>query len=133
MLLDGLDASALERFAAAIPPGGPLMFGELRHLGGALRRAPRDGGATSRILADYCLYGLGVGTESGNPAIRPALAELSTAMAPNSTGLEFGNFAERPTAAGTLFGAAAYDRLRRLRAGADPGDVMLAGHPVPAA
>jgi hypothetical protein len=54
-------------------------------------------------------------------------------MAPNSTGLEFGNFAERPTAAGTLFGAAAYDRLRRLRAGADPGDVMLAGHPVPAA
>ncbi len=133
MLLDGLDTSALERFAAAVPPGGPLMFGELRHLGGALRRAPRDGGATSRLLADYCLYGLGVGTESGNPAIRPALAELSTAMAPNSTGLEFGNFAERPTAAGTLFGAAACDRLRRLRAGADPGDVMLAGHPIPAA
>jgi FAD binding domain len=133
LLLDELDASALERFAAAVPPGGPLMFGELRHLGGALRRAPAGGGATSSILADYCLYGLGVGTESGNPAIRPALAELSTAMAPSSTGLEFANFAERPTAAGTLFGAAAYDRLRRLRADADPGDVMLAGHPVPAA
>jgi hypothetical protein len=133
MLLDELDASALERFAAAIPPGGPLMFGELRHLGGALRRAPRGGGATSSILADYCLYGLAVGTESGNPAIRPALAELSTAMAPNGTGLEFANLAERPSAAGTLFGAAAHDRLRRLRGVADPGDVMLAGHPVPAA
>ena len=131
MLLDGLDASALERFAAAVPPGGPLMFGELRHLGGALRRDPGDGGATCSIPADYCLYGLGIGTESANPAIRPALAELSTAMAPNSTGLDFANFAERPTAADTLFAAAAYDRLRQLRAGADPDAVMLAGHPVP--
>jgi hypothetical protein len=132
MLLDGLDASALERFAAAVPPGGPLMFGELRHLGGALRRAPGDGGVTGSIDADYCLYGLGIGTASGNPAIRPALAELSTAMAPNSTGLELANFAERPTAADTLF-PAGYARLGGLRAAVDPDDVMLAGHPIPAA
>jgi len=131
MLLDSLEACDLRRFAAAVPPGGPLMFAELRHLGGALRRAPGDGGATSCLLADYCLYAVGIGIESGNPAIEPALGALGAAMAVNSTGMVFANLAERPTSPSTLFTTAACDRLRHIRAAVDPDDVMLAGHPIP--
>ena len=39
-LLSDLDEAGLEAFAAPIKPGAPVLFGELRHLGGAVGRCP---------------------------------------------------------------------------------------------
>jgi len=132
-LLRDLDPVGLERFAAAIPPGSPLMFGELRHLGGALGVAPDGAGATSVLAGDYCFYAAGAGTAAGNPAIAPALQAFATAMAPYDTGQVLANFAERPTDASAIHGPADLERLRQIRARVDPGGLMLAGHPVPGA
>src|SRR4029079_6495892 len=44
-----LDAAALDAFAAANQPGTPVLFGELRHVGGAVGRVPAGGGAPGRL------------------------------------------------------------------------------------
>ena len=54
-LLGELDAAALEAFAGSVQPGTPLIFGELRHLGGALARAPEDSGALGALHGDFSL------------------------------------------------------------------------------
>ena len=48
-LLGELDDDALAAFAAPLQPGAPVLFGELRHLGGAVGRVPAGAGAAGRL------------------------------------------------------------------------------------
>ena len=68
-LLGELDDAALAAFAAPIQPGAPVLFGELRHLGGALGRVPggrrRGRAASRRVPAVRRRPGHGAGERGG--------------------------------------------------------------------
>ena len=127
-LLGGLDDAGAQAFSASIPPGSPLMFVELRHLGGALSAPPPAGGAISTVDGAYLLYSVGIGMSSHD--IQPALDAIDSAMAPYATGMTFGNFTEHPVHPKTVYPTETLRRLRRVRALHDPSDTMLAVHPI---
>ena len=51
-------------------------------------------------------------------------------MAPHRAGL-YPNFVERPSDASAFFDADRWDRLRRVKAAYDPGDLFRGNHHVP--
>jgi hypothetical protein len=121
MLLGELDADALQAFAGAVQPVRPLLFGELRHLGGALAHAPESAGALGALPGDFSLLGLAVLADpTAAPAIERALQALRSAMAGYDTGRAFSNFSERPVDPATLFAREDYERLQAVRADVDP-------------
>lgn len=128
MLLHDLEAAAVEAFADTTAPGGPVMFVELRQLGGALSHSPVGGGAIGSIPGAFALTAVGLGDDP--TGIEPALTALTTTMAPHGTGKVFANFYERPTTENLFYGDTDYHRLQHLRATIDPHGLMLAGHPI---
>jgi hypothetical protein len=133
-LLGELDADALEAFAAPIAPGAPLLFGELRHLGGALARVPQGAGALARLDGEYLMFGAGVimGPEAVAP-LRGALRAFKASLADYDTGAMYLNFAEEPTDAARFYADATYWRLRAIRRAIDPAERMVGNHPIPGA
>ena len=69
-LLDATDDETLAAFAAGVQPGAPLMFGELRHLGGAVGREPERAGALGSIPGEYLVFGGGAVMAPGDGARR---------------------------------------------------------------
>jgi FAD/FMN-containing dehydrogenase len=133
--LGELDESALEAFEAHVQPGAPLMFAELRHLGGALARVPEGAGAVGSFDAEYLYFTAGIvmGPEMAE-AVHAAGKAARAALAPYETGSAYLNFVEEPDAdPATFYTDAAYERLRAIRAAVDPYGVMVANHEIPAA
>jgi FAD/FMN-containing dehydrogenase len=54
-------------------------------------------------------------------------------MQPYGSGKGYGNFCERPTDPAAFYGPEAYDRLRRVKADVDPGDLFQGNHQIPPA
>ena len=133
-LLGQLDADGLEAFVAPIQPGAPVLFGELRHLGGALSRAPEGAGAIGGLDAEFLLFAVGVVMvpEAAAP-VRAALDAFAQALADYDTGSSYLNFVEETTDAARFYDEASYRRLRAIRASADPDGRMVGNHPIPAA
>jgi FAD/FMN-containing dehydrogenase len=133
-LLGRLDDAALDAFLAHVPPGSPLLFAELRHLGGALARVPEGAGAVGAFRGDYLFFtaGLIMGPEVAVALEQRAEAFLA-ALAPYGTGAAYLNFVERPVDTSTFYTDAAYARLRSIRAAVDPTGLMVGNHPIPAA
>jgi len=133
-ILGELGEAALQTFAAHVEPGSPLMFAELRHLGGALARVPDGSGAISGFDGEYLYFAVGA-------VMAPELAEAITvaghaalaALAPYETGSAYLNFVEHPTDTSRFYTDAAYERLSGVRAAVDPDGVMVGNHPVPVA
>ena len=63
-------------------------------------------------------------------AIDERLRLLRGALAPWQARNGYLNFAERPSAADTLFPAEVYQRLRLVKATWDPSDIFLSNHPI---
>jgi FAD/FMN-containing dehydrogenase len=133
MMLGTLDDAALDAFVAPIRPGAPVLFGELRHLGGALARIPEAAGAIGRLDGEYLMFAAGIvpAPELADPVGRALLA-LKASLAAYDTGTGFPNFVEEPTDAATFYAEDAYARLREIRAAVDPADRMVGNHPIPA-
>jgi hypothetical protein len=132
-LLGQLDDAALAAFVAPIRPGAPVMFGELRHLGGAVGRAPEGAGAAGRLEGEYLMFGAAlVLDEESARACKAALARFCDALAPYATGKRYLNFAEQPADSASLYEDGSYTRLRALRAAVDPAGRMVGNHPIPA-
>jgi FAD/FMN-containing dehydrogenase len=131
-LLGELDAAGLAAFAGALQPGTPLIFGELRHLGGALARAPEDAGALGALPGNFSLFASGVvvGPDAA-AAVQEALQGLRSAMAGYETGRSNANFVERAVDPATLFAKDDYERLQAVRAAVDPDGLMAAAHTIP--
>lgn len=129
-LLSDLSDETARRLCAAAGPEArtPLAGVELRHLGGALSRAPEDAGALARLDGEFALFAFGVpmGPADG-PAIRAALDAILESVAP-STGGSYLNFADTPVDAATAFPAATWQRLRAIKARVDPNDTIRANH-----
>lgn len=130
-MLADLPHEAVDALLAAAGPGVeiPLMFAELRHLGGALGRPVNA--ALARLDGAHALFAI-------SAAPTPELVELGTqatstvveALRPWSTGGHYSNFAEHPIDGATLFDPTAWQRLIRIRDAYDPGRVWVAAHAV---
>lgn len=106
---------------------------ELRHLGGALGRAPQDAGALGSLDGKYAFFALGIPMDPAvGAAIEAHLALTRAALAPYESGSACLNFAERPVDTATMFDTDAYRRLRQVKAAFDPGDLVCSNHPIPA-
>ena len=129
-LLESLDDGAIDSYVELAGPDVdvPLIFLEIRRLGGALGRSSDDHGALDVAGAQYLLYGLGpmMSPEMG-AAVRGALGGVmgrwrrgrpTTACSPS------------PTAPGSakLLPAPVADRLERIKSDYDPDALILANH-----
>jgi FAD/FMN-containing dehydrogenase len=132
-LLGELDEAALDAFAAPIQPGSPVLFGELRHLGGAVGRVPEGAGAAGRLHGEYLLFGAAlVLDEESARACAAALGRFREALAPYASGKHYLNFVEHPADAAAFYSDEGYARLRAVRAAVDPAGRMVGNHPIPA-
>jgi FAD/FMN-containing dehydrogenase len=132
-LLGELDEQAIDALLAVAGDGAdcPLLFAELRQLGGALAHAPIDAGARSRLDGRFALFGIGCPMVPGDEAlIDGALEQLMTAMASWDTGRVYLNFEERGGSARRGFDPATYRRLTELRDQFDPERRFVSSHAI---
>jgi FAD/FMN-containing dehydrogenase len=138
-LLAELPRDAVEAFVAAAGPGSgsPLLFAELRQLGGALAQRPERHGALPKLDGAF-LAVLGA-VAPDEPSATAAIAHASAVTAALdrwSAGRPYLNAAQAfagPTDVRAAYDEAAYRRLAALRARLDPAGLLRPGHPIPAA
>jgi FAD/FMN-containing dehydrogenase len=129
MLLDSLPGEALD--ALVRESGEALVSVEVRHLGGALSRAPLGHGALGRLEAPFALHAVGAApTPAHAVAAASDLARLEEALEPFNAGPGLLNLSERPTEPGQLFSGEVLAKLRAVRNRHDPRRLFLANHPL---
>ena len=112
----------------------PLVSAELRHLGGELGRARPGNGALASIDAQYALFAVGMApVPELERAVMAQVGTVKQALAPWASPQMYLNFAETQGSRGRFWTEHAYQRLRRIKAAVDPGDMIRANHPVPPA
>src|SRR5580658_7592515 len=97
MVLRDLDEDGQQAFLSTADAASqsPLIFSELRQLGGALADAVADGGAVNHLKGAYCYYALAVPADEGQAAaMRRYLTRARAALAPWDTGSVVPNFVE---------------------------------------
>jgi FAD/FMN-containing dehydrogenase len=130
-VLRDLDAAAIDALLEVVDVAevAPLLFAELRQLGGALGRVPDGAGARARFEGSYLLFAVGVPMTSEQAvALDRRLTELIDAMRPWSTGTVYLNFAERGGDASAAYGDGVYERLQAIRRTWDPHERLMASH-----
>lgn len=130
-LMAELPDAAIEALLAVAGPGVqiPLMFAELRHLGGAL--AVRQDAALDRLDGAYALFTVAPAPTPEMEAAGTAAADaVIAALRPWASARTFLNFADRATDAATAFDAESWVRLGRVRRTVDPAGVWMAAHPI---
>jgi len=136
MLLADLPREAVDAFVqvSGATAAFPLLTVEIRHLGGELAR-PRPGhGALASIDARYVLHAIGMTPDpEATAAVTAQVGTVKQALAPWAARQMYLNFAETATPAKPLWTEPAYHRLRRIKAQADPGNLIRANHPIPPA
>jgi hypothetical protein len=133
-LLTSLPAEAVDAVVRVAGPGveTPLLSVELRHLGGMLTPGRMQGGATSALDGEFLLFAVGITpTPAAVTAVEGAVTAVQHAVAPWAKGC-YVNFAEKRKDGEAVFGSS-YERLRRVKAAYDAGDLVRSNHPVPPA
>ena len=136
LMIDQLPGAAIDAFVQAAGPGAafPLLSVEIRHLGGEFARARPGNGALASIDAGYALYAVGM---TPVPELIPPVTGQTTvvkkALAPWAARQMYLNFAETQRPPAQFWTEQAYQRLRRIKANADPADMIRANHPIPPA
>jgi hypothetical protein len=132
-LLRDLPPPAIEALVQTAGPGSgsPLLSVELRHLGARLADAAPDHGALASLEAGFAAatYSLVPDTDRAIAVGRHA-AMLRSSLAPWEAELNYPNFAERSFDLADLFSAADCERLGRVKATYDPGNLIVSTHPV---
>jgi hypothetical protein len=130
MVLGDLDQAGQRAFLSTADAASqsPLVFSELRQLGGALADEVADGGAVNRLDGAYCYYALAIPADEGQTAaMRRYLAQARTALAPWDTGSVVPTFVEDRGNPGRFMSeerAAFVDLVRR---DIDPGGLFRRG------
>jgi hypothetical protein len=131
-LLVDAPAAAIDALVAVAGPeaDSSLLTAELRHLGGALGRDAKGGGAQPSIDGNYVLFtgGLTQTPELGD-TVRTRIRDVKDALAPWRASYDYYNFAETPAEAHAVLRPASYQRLRQVRAMYDPDQLILSPHP----
>jgi FAD/FMN-containing dehydrogenase len=134
-LLRALDERAVDALlAAAGPQADAPDVVELRHLGGALGRAPAIPNAIGHRDAVFTLFSVSVAAPARIDALRSANATLLDALRPWDHGGVFLNFLAGAHSAGepvrNAYEPADYERLRTLKSTYDPENVFRLNHNV---
>jgi len=132
-MLAELPPEAVHALVAAAGPdsGSPLLFAELRQLGGALGRVPEEHGALPALDAAYALFSVGIAaTPELGVAVAAHARAVSETMEPWSTGGSYLNFAETRTDPRSAYPAETYSRLQAVRAQVDPSGLLQANHEI---
>ncbi len=136
LTLDSLPREAVDELLSVAGPGSrfPLLSVEVRHVGGELRRARPENGATASIDAGYVLFAVGMlpVPELEAPTVAQVRA-IKGAMTPWASRQMYFNFADSRRPMETFWDEATFARLRRVKAAVDPDEVFLSNHPVPPA
>ncbi|HSS91096.1 MAG TPA: FAD-binding protein, partial [Streptosporangiaceae bacterium] len=124
-------AGAMTRVAGA-GTASLLTTVELRHAGGEMRRVRPGSGALAAVQADYALFAVGMApTPDAARAVAGGVAAVKSAMTPWAASQMYLNIAETSRDPRSFWTAPAYDRLRRIKAAVDPGDMIRSNHPIP--
>ena len=133
-LLGSLTASTVDALFAAAEPA--LTVVELRHLGGALGRAPsRPSPVGFRSSAAFSLFTATAGPPEALAAAQVQGARLVEALAPWRVGGPFVSFlgGDDLEDVAAAYEPADYQRLRELKAVWDPANVFRINHNIPPA
>jgi FAD/FMN-containing dehydrogenase len=134
LMVASLPVEAIETFVRAAGPEAntPPFWAELLHIGGEMKRARPASGALAAINAEYQLAaGSPAPTPQAVPAGKRSVAGVLTAMRPWAAPQMYLNNAATSRDPASFWTAEAYDRLRRIKAAVDPGDLIRSNHPVP--
>jgi hypothetical protein len=136
MMIDRLPGEAIDAIVKTAGAGAafPLLSVELRHLGGELARPRPGNGALACLDADYMLFA--VGMTPVPELVAPVTAQVKAVkatLAPWAARQMYLNFAETQSPAAPFWTEQAYQRLRRIKATVDPGDMIRSNHPIPPA
>jgi hypothetical protein len=135
-LLGELTEEAVDAFVDVAGPdsGSPLLFAELRHLGGALSAAEADGGALARIDAAFLPDAIGVPMDPAQvDPINRHLDVVCDAVAPWATGGCYLNFSERRAPVDALYPEDVRRRLSEAKGHWDPDGLFRANYTLTAA
>jgi hypothetical protein len=136
MMIARLPGEAIDVLAETAGPGAafPLTSVEVRHLGGEFSRARPGHGALACLDADYVLFAVGSTPvpELAGP-VTAQVEAIKSALAPWAARQMYLNFAETQHPAAPFWTEHAYQRLRRIKAAVDPGDLIRSNHPIPPA
>jgi hypothetical protein len=133
VLLTDLPAAAIDALLALAGPDAqtPLASIEVRHLGGALARHARNGGAQPAIDARYLTYAAGIAPTPELAAdVRAHAQAVNDALIPWHASYGYYNLTETPAEAHAVLPPASYHRLQRIKARYDPGQAIISAHPV---
>jgi len=136
LMLGSLPPPALDEITHLAGPGAesPLLAVELRHADGEMRRARPGNGALAAIDAEYALTAAGpAGAPGVTSATVAAVQTVMSAMAPWAAPQTYLNFTGASRGPASFWTPQAYDRLRRIKAAVDPGELIRANHPIPPA
>jgi FAD/FMN-containing dehydrogenase len=134
LLLARLPAEATQALARAAGPeaGTPPFWAELLRLGGELNRPRPGSGALAALDADYQLTaGSPAPAPQAGPAAEHGVAAVLTAMRPWAARQMYLNIADTSRDPASFWTPEAYHRLRRIKATADPDDLIRSNHPIP--
>ena len=133
-LLASFPAAAVDALVATAGPGSgsPLGSVEVRHLGGALARRLPEHGALASLDAGFAVYIFGMArTPEIGAAIERQTELVLEALAPWHAESRYLNFVDHRVDASDLYPAGTFERLRRVKAQYDPGDLIRSNHPIP--
>ena len=131
--LSDFPAAAIDALVGLAGPDAdtPLASVEVGHLGGALARPARGGGAQPSIDANYLLVAVGGMPAPGlAAAVRAQVRAVRDALGPWHAGYDYYNFEETPAPASAVLPPASHRRLQQIKAAYDPGQAIISAHPV---
>jgi hypothetical protein len=114
----------------------PLVSLEIRQLGGAMAGSSQHHGAVGTLDAGYVMFTVGAApTPEIAAAVREAVDLVKTGLAPWESERTYFNFSERQVGGARLYPLKTYtyQRLRKIRAAHDPGEMFVSNHPIPPA
>jgi len=135
-LLGSFPAEAVDALLATAGPGVdvPLIFAEIRHMGGALGRQPMVPNAVAGRNGAFSLFVLGPGVPGVVDVVKAAAARVIAALAPWGTTGRLVNFLGTtdvgPTAVASSYPADATARLLELKDRFDPYNLFRHGHAI---
>jgi Berberine and berberine like len=128
-LLDVVPGEAIDALVAVSGPDTPMLSVELRHLGGAVGRAPKGHGALAMLDGDFALFAVGIAPHpAAADAIKAHLDVVEGAICEWDARRRYLNFTESAVDTRNAYSVAAYRRLQAVKTLVDPDDVFRANH-----
>jgi hypothetical protein len=131
--LNELPDEAIDAFVATAGPeaDSPLLLAELRHLGGALGRAPENAGALDKLDAEYVMLGIGMLMDPAmREPIEAQLDKLHDALGPWAADGGYYNYAERSCDVDAILPEETCKRLSTVKRSWDPDGLIRANHSI---